>query len=77
MRKELGESLLNEPSLILASNECWPLVLTLRLGVLRAATFDGTGGAGLQFRGALSFSSSTMTTIQTPIWPLIPTRGVQ
>jgi hypothetical protein len=76
MRKELGELLLSEPFLILLSKELWPLVLPLRVVVLRAM-LESTGGAGLQFRGAPSLSSSTITTIHTPIWPLIPTRGVQ
>jgi hypothetical protein len=66
MRKELGELLLSEPFLILLSKEFWPLVLPLRVVVLRAM-LAGTGGAGLQFRGVPSLSSSTITTIHTPI----------
>lgn len=51
MRKELGDSLLREPFLILLSNECWPLAAPFRVGVLRGM-LGGTGGAALQFRGS-------------------------
>jgi hypothetical protein len=67
MRNEFGETLLKEPFLTLPSYEGRLLALTLRLGVLRAMLFEATGGAGLQVRGAPVLSSSTMTTIQTPI----------
>ena len=48
----------------------------------RAAAFIkarlcATGGAGLQVRDPEGFSSSTSTTIHTPICPLIPISGVQ
>ena len=76
MRKELGDSLLTEPFLILLSYGFRPLLASCRVNVLRAM-LGGTGGANLQFRDAAVSSSSTRTTIQTPIWPLIPTRGVQ
>jgi hypothetical protein len=67
MRNEFGEMLLNEPFLTLPSHEGRLLALTLRLGVLRAMVFEATGGAGLQVRAPPAFSSSTITTIQTPI----------
>jgi hypothetical protein len=66
MRNELGEMLLKEPFLTLSSYDGRLLAFTLRLGVLRIV-FEATGGAGLQVRGAPGFSSSTITTIQTPI----------
>lgn len=78
MRKDVGESLLREPFLILLlpSYGYRPLAASWRASVLRAM-LGGTGGADLQLRGAATSSSSTITTIQTPIWPLMPISGVQ
>ena len=45
-------------------------------GVLDPAG-EGTGGACRCRNVIFVFSSSTRTTIQTPIWPLLPSSGVQ